>query len=546
MGFSGRVSIAQYPSPTAEWRTRGRDIPFISQRGLESSLAKKPDPFPHQQGSIGAVSCWSLGVARLLLAAACFLTTIATPALADKPKAARTNKPNLLVVIADDLGYADVGIHGNSEIPTPHIDSIARGGVRLSCGYVSGPYCSPTRAGLLTGRYQQRFGHEFNPPGPNVTNRIGSGLPVTEVTLPDRLRTAGYATGLVGKWHLGSGDPFRPLKRGFDEFFGFLGPAHSYTNLGTEGPNPVYRGNTPVVETEYLTDAFTREAIGFLDRHRAEPFYLQVAFNAVHSPLDAAPRHLARFAHIHDEKRRNFASLYAAFDEGVGRILDTLKRLGLEENTVVFFFSDNGGPTNDNTSRNTPFRGFKGQTWEGGIHIPYFVRWPGQLPEGKVYDKPVIQLDIHATALALAGIQIDPKWKLDGVNLVPYLKGQTFGQPHSELYWRFGDQMAIRAGDWKLVKAQEGESNMRGIRPGPIALQEAQLFDLSKDPSESVNLAAKYPSKTRKLLGLWQRWNSSLPEPSWKPGVAPRGTGSETNRPPSASAQSAPLARIAD
>lgn len=469
------------------------------------------------------------------------LAVIALSLLGPTPTSAAPaspSRPNILVIIADDLGFADVGVHGGQDIPTPNIDSIAKDGIRFTSGYVSGPYCSPTRAGLLTGRYQQRFGHEFNPPGPNATNRIGSGLSLEEVTIADRLQTAGYVTGLVGKWHLGAGEPFHPLNRGFSEFFGFLGAAHSYTNLDATSPNAIHRGLQPVEEKEYLTDAFTREAVAFIGRHRQEPFYLQLAYNAVHSPLDAHPNYYDQFSHLSDEKRRRFAALYAAFDDGVGRVLAKLRETGLEENTVVFFFSDNGGPTQDNTSRNDPLRGYKAQTWEGGIHVPFFVRWPGRLPAGRTYDYPVIQLDIHATALALAGIEVKPEWKLDGVNLLPFLAGEKRGAPHEALYWRFGDQLAIRSGDWKLVKAQEGESSMRLIQPGPASINGAQLFNLARDPSETVNLAQKNPRKFRALVRQWTRWNAELPEPAWKPRSGPRET--PDGRPRSTAATLAP------
>lgn len=438
-------------------------------------------------------------------------------------------RPNILVIIADDLGFADVGIHGGRDIPTPHIDSIARAGVRFSSGYVTGPYCSPTRAGLLTGRYQQRFGHEFNPPGPNATNQLGFGLPLTETTLADRLKQAGYFTGLVGKWHLGASEPFNPVNRGFNEFFGFLAAAHSYTNLATDSPNPIRRGLQPVEEKEFLTDAFTREALSFIDRHRSQPFYLQLAYNAVHSPLDTHPKHIEKFSHIADEKRRRFAALYSSMDEGIGRILGKLKESGLEENTIVFFFSDNGGPTNDNTSRNEPLRGYKAQTWEGGIRVPFFVKWPGKLRPGTVYDSPVIQLDVHATALAVAGVGIQPHWKLDGINLIPYLTGTQKAPPHEALFWRFGNQLAIRKGDWKLVKAASGQPNMASIDTGKASTEGALLFNLARDLGEQKDLAATQPEKFRELAETWNRWNEALPSPSWKPGP-----GQRNNRPNSA------------
>src|SRR5262245_6447241 len=316
--------------------------------------------------------------------------------------AADAKKPNILIILADDLGYADVGFHGCKDIPTPNIDSIARNGVRCTNGYVSGPYCSPTRAGLLTGRYQQRFGHEFNPGGGTA------GMPVDQVTLADRLKKAGYATGLVGKWHLGSAPQFHPQKRGFDEYFGFLGGQHAYFPEKGNKADPILRGTEPVDEQEYLTDAIARESVAFIERHKKEPFFLYMAFNAVHTPMHATDKYLKRVANISDVKRHIYAAMLSAADDAVGAVLAKLKEAGLEENTLIFFFSDNGGPTMKGTtingSRNEPLRGSKRQTLEGGIRVPFAVQWKGKLPAGKVYDKPVIQLDIQPTALAAAGV----------------------------------------------------------------------------------------------------------------------------------------------
>jgi len=421
---------------------------------------------------------------------------------AETSLAATNTKPNILVIIADDLGYADIGANGGKEIPTPHIDSIATNGVRFSCGYVSGPYCSPTRAGLLTGRYQQRFGHEFNP-GPNDTNNLALGLSLKERTIADKLTDAGYKTALVGKWHLGHAPEFHPTQRGFQEYFGFLGGAHSYTNALTGTRNSVQRGTNHVDEKEVLTHAFTREALAFIDRNQKNPFFLQLAFNAVHGPLDVDPKYYDRFSHITDERRRKFAGLLAGLDDGVGAVLKKLRESGLEENTLVFFFSDNGGPTLANTSKNEPLRGFKAQTWEGGIRVPFLAQWKGKLPAGKVYQQPVIQLDIHATALALAGVSTAANPKLDGVNLLPFLTGENKGVPHDALYWRFGQQLAIRKGDWKLVRGAGSE--------------ELQLFNLASDIGEKTDLAAKEPAKFKELEADWNKWNAELVPPAWGP-----------------------------
>ena len=270
--------------------------------------------------------------------------------------AAEPRKPNILIIVSDDHGYADLGVHGCKDIPTPHIDSIARNGVRFTNGYVSGPYCSPTRAGLLTGRYQTRFGHEFNPAAKDSPD---AGLPVTEVTLADRLKAAGYRTGLVGKWHLGSPDKFHPQKRGFDEFFGFLGGAHPYTPPGKAGHRAILRGTTEVKETDYLTDVFAREAVAFLDRNAREPFFLYLAFNAVHGPMHPCERYMKRFESIRDEKRRIYATMLTALDDAVGRVLKKLTDLGVADDTLIAFVADNGGPEQVNASDNGPLNGGK-------------------------------------------------------------------------------------------------------------------------------------------------------------------------------------------
>ena len=436
------------------------------------------------------------------LALAALMAGVQPLRAADAPR-----KPNVLVILADDLGYADLGVQGCKDVPTPRTDSIARDGVRCTNGYVSGPYCSPTRAGLLTGRYQQRFGHEFNPGGGNA------GLPVSETTFADRMKAAGYKTGLVGKWHLGNAPQFHPQKRGFDEFFGFLGGAHPY--FPGKGP-AILRGREPVEEKEYLTDAFGREAVAFIDRHKSEPFFLYLAFNAVHTPMHATDDRLKRFASIKDPTRRTYAAMLTALDEAVGRVLDKLRAEGLESDTLVFFFSDNGGPTMPGTtingSRNDPLRGSKRTTLEGGVRVPFFVRWKGQLPAGAVYDKPVIQLDILPTALAAAGVEAKPGWKLDGVNLLPYLGGKNSGTPHETLYWRLGAQTAIRKADWKLVRY---DVNADGPRKGGPAVTAAKLYHLSEDVGEANDLSAKHPDKVRELEADWRKWEAQLAEPLW-------------------------------
>lgn len=428
--------------------------------------------------------------------------------------AAPAGRPNILLIVADDLGWGELGCQGNPQIPTPHIDSIAKHGTRFTNGYVSGPYCSPTRAGLMTGRYQNRFGHEFNP-GPAEQAVANFGLPLAETTMPQRLKAAGYVTGMFGKWHLGYQPEFHPLKRGFDEFFGFLGGAHRYFDAAADRANPILRGTTVVEKMDYTTEAFARETAGFIERNRGRPWFAYLPFNAVHAPLEAPEKYLQRFASITDEKRRTFAAMLSAMDDAIGTVLAKLAELKLEENTLVFFLSDNGGPTPSITSGNGPLRGFKSQTWEGGIRVAWLVQWKGQLPAGRVDDRPVIQLDILPTALAAAGVAVPPQWKLDGVNLLPYLRGEDSAAPHQALFWRFGAQMAVRIGDWKLVK---GPGAGAGIEENARAnLAGAELYNLKDDIGETTNLAGRNPEKVRELAAAWTKWNGDLVEPKWVP-----------------------------
>jgi arylsulfatase A-like enzyme len=443
-------------------------------------------------------------------------------------------KPNILIIVGDDMGYADIGVHGCRDIPTPHLDALAAGGVHCTNGYVSCPYCSPTRAGLLTGRYQTRFGHEFNPGDGQAGGEVAAkkknkkkeqvetgaqaannniGLPLTETTIADRLKAAGYETGWVGKWHLGSAPAFQPQRRGFDECFGFLGGSHGYF---PDAKPRILRDGKPIDEKEYLTDAFGREAVAFLDRHAEKPFFLYLAFNAVHTPMNATDGRLEKFKNIKDEKRRTYAAMMSAMDDAVGTVVDKLRDKKLEENTLVFFISDNGGPTMPgtaiNASRNDPLRGSKRTTLEGGIRVPFFVKWPGHVPAGKVYDKPVIQLDFLPTALAAANVKQPADAKIEGVDLLPFLAGKNSGTPHDQLCWRFGEQMAIRQGDWKLVRYDPVMDGMKGTATA------AKLYNLAKDIGESKDLIAAEPQKTKALQAAWDEWNESNVPALWRGG----------------------------
>jgi arylsulfatase A-like enzyme len=430
---------------------------------------------------------------------------------------ART-RPNIVVILADDLGYADLGCQGSAEVKSPNIDTIAASGVRFTSGYVSAPQCCPSRAGLMTGRAQNRFGFEANWP---ASAGATAGLPVSERTLGDHFKTAGYKTGMVGKWHLGDSEEKRPYNRGFDETFWNPNGGVLFPDPKTGFVSNLYRGAEPVQEKEYSTDAFGREACAFIERHLREPFFLYLAFIPPHWPMQAKPEHLARYAHIRDLHRRTMLGMMASLDENVGRVLAKLREEKLEENTLVFFLSDNGGPTGrarpqpdadfeygQNTSKNDPCRGVKGDLLEGGIRVPFLVQWKGHLPAGKLYDPPVISLDILPTALAAAGVVPDPASNLEGVNLLPFLSGEKAGAPHDALCWRFRfpsaqparHRWAIRQGEWKLVKNDKE----------PLA-----LYNLAEDSGETNNLASAQTDRVRAMQEEWKQWDAGNREPLW-------------------------------
>ena len=409
--------------------------------------------------------------------------------------ASGATRPNILLIYADDLGYAELGCYGGKEVPTPNIDSIAANGIRFTSGYVSAPLCSPSRAGLMTGRYQTRFGHENNSMAP------GRGLPLTETTLASRMKALGYATSIVVKWHLGS-DPDRlPMKRGFDEYYGVTGNPGSYFQ-----PNGFIdsRLSPDVREAPgkdfYTTDAFAARVADWIEKHKDGPWFFYLPFNAVHAPHQATEKYLRRFAHISDPRRRDFDGMLSAMDDAVGRVLAKLRELNLEDNTLIFFISDNGAPPN-REGGNAPLRGGKHQTFEGGIRLPFLAQWKGRLPAGKVYAQPVIQLDVMPTCVMVAGGRVDPAWKLDGVDLLPYLTGERKGRPHETLFWRIDGMWAVRHGDLKLVHGLAGTDA-------------PELFDLAKDIGEKTNLAPAQPEKARELKALWEAWNSQQAKPS--------------------------------
>jgi arylsulfatase B len=454
--------------------------------------------------------------------------------------AANLSQPNIIFLLADDLGYGELSCQGNPQIPTPHIDSIARHGVRFTQAYVTAPNCSPSRAGMLTGKIPTRFGYEFNPIGAR-NDDPGTGLPPAEITLPELLHDIGYTTGLIGKWHLGGAADFHPQRHGFDEFFGFQHEGHYFvpppwkgvttmlrrqalpgnttgrwfgdklvysTHTGGDEPdydanNPIVRNSQPVNEREYLTDAFTREAVDFIGRHADKPFFLYVAYNAVHSPMQGANRYMKRFAPIEDIQRRIFAAMLANLDDSVGAILKKVRTEKLEQRTLIVFFSDNGGPTRELTSSNRPLRGEKGSMYEGGLRVPFLMQLPGTLPTGHVEKRWIVSVDLFATAAALAGAT--PPKGIDGVNLLPFLTGKDSGAPHETFFWRQGPRAALRHGNWKLVGQGAG------------ATKQWELYDLTRDVSEANNRAAADPGKIAELTKLWEQFNAQMRAPLFGP-----------------------------
>ncbi len=423
-----------------------------------------------------------------------------------KPRSAA--KPNLVLILVDDMGYADLGANGCTDIPTPHMDRIAHGGVRFTDAYANGSYCAPTRAALMSGCYQHRFGNDDLP---RVSGPLFRGLR----TLPERLREHGYHTAMIGKWHLGEGKGHTPLDRGFDEFYGFYGGGHYYfPNL--RGKNtysaPLYRDRTVVEEARYLTYAFGVEASAFLERQRnsRQPFFLYLAFNAVHTPLQAPPDLLRKFEHIQDKQRRFYAAMTSALDTMIGLVLDKLEDTGQRENTFVVFHNDNGGPTTRNAvngSRNTPLRGSKCETFEGGVRVATFMQWPGKIEAGSTYTRPVMTFDITATLLAAAGADT---LRLDGVNLLPHILGQTEGAPHKTLFWRNGatgnNNCAMRQGPWKYVRSTED-----GMWPDPGQRPASNmLFNLKQDIAEQRDLSRVHPEKLESMINMYQHWSDEM------------------------------------
>ncbi|MGJ8645110.1 MAG: sulfatase-like hydrolase/transferase [Luteolibacter sp.] len=432
-------------------------------------------------------------------------------------------QPNLLIILADDMGYGDLGCYGSKQIETPVLDKLAAAGVRCTDGYVSGNVCAPSRAGLLTGRYQQRFGfeHNLNRNFPTFPERLG--IPKEQKTIADHLKGAGYRTGIVGKWHVGDSIPeMLPNARGFDFFFGMHSGSHGY--FPTPGKHQLMRNTQKVEEIRvpYLTDWFTTEAIDFMRSgsgpvgggggDQVDPWFLFLSYNTPHTPMQAKPEDLERFAHIPDKQRRAYAAMQWCMDQNIGKILATLTETEQLEDTLIVFFSDNGGRVTETAACNAPLRGMKGCFLEGGIRVPFIWHWPaGGLAGGKVFSEPFTALDLLPTFMAAAGAEMPERvskkgkesvvnW--DGVNLLPHLRGDAKVPPHETLYWRMIMRgQAVREGKWKLLL---------NVHTPPA------LYDLSKDISEQNNLYGEKPEVVARLWDKLNHWEESLEDtPHW-------------------------------
>ena len=435
-----------------------------------------------------------------------FLLLLVCPALLPAAQ-----PPNIVFILADDFGYGDLGCMGCKDIATPNIDRLAAEGVKFTDFYANAPVCTPTRAGFMTGRWQQRCGIEFAfgyqveqfrrvkgewVPEPDIH---GLGLPLTETTIAQRLKSAGYATGAFGKWHLGYKDEYNPTKRGFDEYFGeLLGHADYYKHTYYDGTYALRDGTEPVKREGYLTDLINERAVKFIRDHQSGPFFLYVPHLAVHSPFeapDAPETPMVTKESMLKGSRAIYKSMVERMDKGVGMILAELDTKSLIKNTLVVFSSDNGG---ERFSRNSPLFHHKATVWEGGIRVPCLMRWPGTLPQGKVTSQMAITMDLHATFLAAAGVTTAPPKPLDGINLLPLLTGESKPVERT-FYWRIDrsnrKQRAIRQGPWKYIN----DGNSMDL-----------LFNLDSDISERTDLGYQHPGILMNLKEKLKAWESEI------------------------------------
>ena len=422
-------------------------------------------------------------------------------------------RPNILFVFADDMGYGDLGCYGSTQVNTPNLDSLAKGGMKFTAAYAPGCVCAPSRAGLLTGRYQNRFGFEHNLSVPAHVKPEAVGIPLDEILMSDRLKKLGYHTGAIGKWHVGEHLPeHHPNARGFDYFYGMLGGGHSY--FPTAKNSKILRNKEKVTEfkSAYLTDSFTDEAIGFMKPDGDKPWFLYLSYNSPHTPMQAKEEDLAKYPGIKEKRRQIYCAMQDSMDQNIGRMLEHLKTTKQFENTLIVFFNDNGGSVGASSALNAPLNGMKGMLLEGGIRVPMIMHWPGKIKADSVFEKPVIGLDFTPTFVGVAGGEVveemigkgkkSRKRIRDGVDLMPYIQGEKTGSPHDALYWRIALRgSAIRQGDWKLIQTPHNPT---------------MLFNLKEDISEQTNLALKMPDKVKQMTTDYHIWAESLEKnPMW-------------------------------
>lgn len=417
--------------------------------------------------------------------------------------------PNVLLILADDLGFEDLSFQGSKDIKSPHLDKLAAGSIRFTNGYVTASVCSPSRAGLMTGRYQQRFGHEANTPS------FPNGMDLKEVTMAQRLKALGYRTAVIGKWHLGADEKQYPTQRGFDTFYGLREGSRNYFYDAKKNDKPrshraIERDGKQVKFEGYLTDVLGDQAIDFIKQPSDKPFFAFLSFTAPHGPLQATPEDLARFESIENKRRRTYAAMIWAMDRAIGKVLAHLEATKQLDNTIVWFLSDNGGATN-NSSSNLPLAGHKGIKFEGGIRVPFLMQWKAKFPKGQVYNQMVSALDILPTSFAAAGGDVNAISKgllkgganerpVDGVDLLPFVSGQAKGVPHKQLLWHKLWFSALRQGPWKLIYVQD---------------YGYALYNLDKDLGEKNNLAKLDPKRVEAMTHDMNQWKSELAKPLW-------------------------------
>lgn len=404
-------------------------------------------------------------------------------------------KPNIIVIILDDAGYTDFGFMGSEDLETPHIDSLASDGVVFTDAHVTATVCAPSRAGIMTGKYQQRFGFEANDTGYGDSGDIG--LSDDATTMADVFKENGYRTIAIGKWHLGGTPSDHPNERGFDEFYGFIGGGRSYFPMKNPGPERMLQQNGErVIFDGYLTDVLGDRSVGFVGENKDKPFFMYLAYNAVHTPMEAKASDLEKYK---GHPRQTLAAMTWSLDENIGKLRSKLRELGILDNTLIFFINDNGGAHN-NDSQNGPLKGWKGNKFEGGQRVPFIVAWPARIKGGRTFDGLTSSLDIFSTSMAAAGIAKADSLLLDGVNLLPYLQGQKTGNPHEALYWRKLEESAVRIGDHKLVRL-DGYG--------------AALYNLSDDLGEANDLSSKDPLMKNRLLKAMSEWEAGMSKPLW-------------------------------